>query len=541
MDRQAKIAATMRAGMAIRRNASPASKVSLAEASPLKRAKLDTETSKQDGAGESASLSPVRRQLISLPEIPTGCTPPRPSNASRSRQASPILQVHATLRSESDVELLGSPSPARPARPARPAVESVNIDLTQRVRELEAKLLEMAQPKPASPKRRVSFPALPETPRRGRSERRANRSRPAASSPRRSVFDRLGDRDDDLGNRRSPSPGSDKSPERDVATDVSWSTMVDLGLCLSGRERSPSPDYSNADGLLASQQPVRSRHTFPPSKGVMDSLHKSFKKYTGEDDVQDCRPESLPSEATSHLAASKFVRAFNPRFHGGNSFPLHLQAPKPSTEESSYLRNKVEPAVPISKVGDVEQLLRRAMRTINTLDWLLATLREVSRLPHQDQHVLDALWGNVQRTLAFSTDFTSAAFLTSLIARREAFLKSCDPMKVPRRTHTWAALRSPFSAVRQSLLGDTGDVFRLASREERELAIVNSLSSNRSAQGQRRDQSARTPRVASTVSRPQASYSNNQPRGRSNANNNNSGSSSYSRPARGRGGANRRH
>ena len=161
--------------------------------------------------------------------------------------------------------------------------------------------------------------------------------------------------------------------------------------------------------------------------------------------------------------------------------------------------------------------MRRSLRSMSSLDWLLNTLREVSRLPHQDETVLEALWTNIQKTLGFCTDFTTGAFMSTLVARREAFLKSCDTMKVPRRVHTWAALRPPFSTGRPSLLGDTGDVFRSASREERELAIVSSLSTDRRQQSRSNNSTSnrgnsfrgrdrqQNQRVASVVSRPPAS------------------------------------
>ena len=181
--------------------------------------------------------------------------------------------------------------------------------------------------------------------------------------------------------------------------------------------------------------------------------------------------------------------------------------------------------------------MRRSIRTLSTLDWLLNTLREVSRLPHQDETVFEALWNNVQKTLGFCTDFTTGAFLSTLIARREAFVRACDSLRVPRRVHTWASLRPAFSTGRPSLLGETGDVFRTAAREERELAIVNSLSSSRQTNQQQQQQQRSSnsgfsrrgrgdaprqqPRMASVVSRPQAS--SNRGRSKDSGNNNSSG------------------
>ena len=557
----------MRAGMAIRRNRSPSR--STAEFSPSKRSLtvagnmentdsaerppasgpsdvIDNsavveappcKTAKRTATSVTVSVpNSPKRPLISLPLIPTGCTPPRASaSQTASGSASPVLLLHPTLRSESDAELLGSPSPTRPK------------DLSRRVKELEEKLMRMAQPVPVPPtvNRQVSF--TEGSPRRGRDRKRPlPRDFDDEPSPprRRSVFSRLGVREEDPV-RRSLSPESDHSPdrEREVRNDVGWCTLVELGLCLSGRQRSPSPEARNAEGLIASNPKPRSKHTFPPSKGILDSLQKSFEKYTGGQDLQDCRPEGLPSEATTHVPASKFVKAFNMRFHGGNTFPLSLMSSKPSSEESSFLRSRAEPAVPINKVGDVEVLLRKSIRTMSSLDWLLATLREVSRLPHQDGHVVEALWDNIQKTLAFTTDFTTAAFTATLISRREAFLKACDPMKVPRRTHTWAALRPLMTSTRPSLLGDVGDAFRQASREEREMAIVNSLSSNRQHQNQRRDQgnnnnTRSSYRVSSVVSRPQASSNTGQRR--NNQSSSGGSSSNTTRSTRGRSNFNRR-
>lgn len=329
------------------------------------------------------------------------------------------------------------------------------------------------------------------------------------------VFSRLGPKD-------SVSLSPEASPDR--AVEVNWTTLVELGLELAGQRRSPSPDLSQpAEGLLASSVTHRQRTSFPPSKGIIEAMAKAFDRFSVGAEEKDCRPESLPAEASTHVPVSKVARSFNQRFHGGSTFPLATMSAKPSAEENNYLRPKAEPSVSITKLGDVETLLRKLLRTFSTLDWLLSTLREVSRLPHQDQQVLDALWANISKTLGFSSEFSSSATMALLVARRDAFLKACDPMKVPRRTHTWAALRSPFTPSRPSLLGDVGEVFRLAARDDREVAIVSSLSSSkqrssynapqgtserpRQRQGNQGNHGNQGNRLSSVVSRPQASNS----------------------------------
>ena len=483
-DRQAKIAATMKAGRALRRRSSP------------------TAAATSSDQLTARPTEPARPLTVSLPRIPTGCSPRRESVQ---RQEDSPFELHATVRSQSDAELLDTPPSARSSR----------RDLAKRVEELERQLMEQSRSR--SPVCRSPRPEEP----RGRPAVRQVRQRPARlvfddeldereHSPQGSVFSRLG----------SPVPAAvglrEDSPDRDPV-DVNWTTLIDLALQLSGHRRSPSPDNQGAAGLLASAPPAaKARFTFPPSKGVLDSLDKAYGRFTAEAD-QDCRPESLPSEATTQVSANKVSRNFNIRFHGANIFPLSALSAKPSPEENSYLRPRAEPAVPIGKLNDAEALMRRSLRSMSSLDWLLNTLREVSRLPHQDETVLEALWTNIQKTLGFCTDFTTGAFMSTLVARREAFLKSCDTMKVPRRVHTWAALRPPFSTGRPSLLGDTGDVFRSASREERELAIVSSLSTDRRQQSRSNNSTSnrgnsfrgrdrqQNQRVASVVSRPPAS------------------------------------
>jgi hypothetical protein len=177
--------------------------------------------------------------------------------------------------------------------------------------------------------------------------------------------------------------------------------LVDLALQISGQRRSPSPDrLQSSEGLLASTGAApKSRTSFPPSKGVVESLQKAFEKFSAGGDSADSRPETLPSEATTQVQSSKFAKNFNLRFHGGSSFPLAALSAKPSPEELSYLRPRAEPSVSITKLSEVEVLLRKAVRTLSTLDWLLNTLKEVSQLPHLDELLVDSLWANVQKTL----------------------------------------------------------------------------------------------------------------------------------------------
>ena len=511
-DRQAKIAATIKAGMALRRRSSPAATV---RKSPSKSSNLNS------------------NPIIALPVIPTGCTPPRPSSAaSRPPLVDSPLQVHAAPLSELDFELLNSPPPVRAS----------SADLARRVQELE-KLLQVSRDRSRSPVDRARRDQAASPRARGRpATRQVRRVRlemdpSPPPTPASDVFSRLG------------SPVSQDRYPVDVVeepVDVNWTTLISLGLQLSGQRRSPSPDPEDvSEGLLASV-PTQSqaRFSFPPSRGVVESLKKAHELFSAGAD-KECRPEALPSEATTIVKPAKFGKTFNLRFHGGNFFPLSILNAKPSAEELSYLKPRAEPAVPVARVGEIEAVLRKNVRALSTLDWLLNTVREVSKLPHQDETVMEALWMNIHKTLGFCTDFASGAMISTLVARREAFLKSCDPLKVPKKIHTWAAVRSPFSTGRPSLLGDTGDVLRSASREEREWAIVHSLSnrqqgarnnnsnSNNGNSYQRRQRNTdapRQPRVASTVSRPPAT--NQQQRSRSG----NSTSSSFRR-----GGAAKQH
>ena len=116
-DRQAKIAATIKAGMALRRRSSPAATV---RKSPSK-----------------TSSNPI----IALPVIPTGCTPPRPSStASRPQIVDSPLEVHVAPSSELDFELLKSPPPVRAS----------STDLARRVQELE-RMLQVSRDRSRSP------------------------------------------------------------------------------------------------------------------------------------------------------------------------------------------------------------------------------------------------------------------------------------------------------------------------------------------------------------------------------------------------------
>ena len=155
----------------------------------------------------------------------------------------------------------------------------------------------------------------------------------------------------------------------------------------------------------------------------------------------------MSSGVTLKIPFNQFGTGFNLRYHGGDEFPMSATSASPSAEEQSYLQPGKEPSIPINKAGDIEYILRKNVRAVSTLDWLLSTLKEVTSLPNQDPSVLEALWYQIRKTLGFVTEMSSGSLMSMLIARREAFLKCCDPLKVPKRTHTWAALRPPFQSL----------------------------------------------------------------------------------------------
>ena len=253
-----------------------------------------------------------------------------------------------------------------------------------------------------------------------------------------------------------------------------------LGADTNRLERTRTPSETAGGGLLASdprQTPVRS--SFPPSVGVVDSLHRSYGKFTGGQDLSEARPAQMSSGVTLKIPFNRFGTGFNLRYHGGDEFPMSATSASPSAEEQSYLQPGKEPSIPINKAGDIEYILRKNVRAVSTLDWLLSTLKEVTSLPNQDPSVLEALWYQIRKTLGFVTEMSSGSLMSMLIARREAFLKCCDPLKVPKRTHTWAALRPPFQSLSPNLLGDTSDILRTEAKEDREMQIMSSLSANR--------------------------------------------------------------
>ena len=208
----------------------------------------------------------------------------------------------------------------------------------------------------------------------------------------------------------------------------------------------------------------------------------------------------MPSDVTLKIPVTKFGPSFRARYHGGDDFPVNIRSNQPTDEESSFLRPGTEPTVPIRKMGDFEHLLRKNTRVLSSLDWLLTTLKEVSSLPHQDASVVDALWALVQRTLGYVTDFSSCALCSTMLARREAFLKACDSTKVPRRTHTWATLR-PLFPPSSALLGDAASTLRNAAREDREMHLISSLS----AASRRTSGSRRSGRQSSSSTAPRSS------------------------------------
>jgi hypothetical protein len=239
-------------------------------------------------------------------------------------------------------------------------------------------------------------------------------------------------------------------------------------------------------GLLArdvTETPART--SFPPSTGVVSSLQKSYERFTGGRDLTDFKPNQLPGNVTTKVPFNKFGVGFSKKFHGGEDFPLQVKAAHPSPEEMSYLKPGPEPAIPVHKAADVEFILRKNVRVLSSLDWLLNTLKEVYSLPNQDASVIDALWYHIRKTLSFSTDFSSGALTSLLLLRREAFLRCCEHVKVPKRTHTWATLRPTFDNFSNSLLGDTADILRKEAKEDREVALMSSLASQRN-QGQSR-------------------------------------------------------
>ena len=80
---------------------------------------------------------------------------------------------------------------------------------------------------------------------------------------------------------------------------------------------------------------------------------------------------------------------------------LTVKSLNPTPEEKSFLCPNAEPAVPIAKCADIEFLLRKNIRTLSSLDWLLRTLQEVNALPHQDGADLDSLRSHIRSTLAY--------------------------------------------------------------------------------------------------------------------------------------------
>jgi len=251
---------------------------------------------------------------------------------------------------------------------------------------------------------------------------------------------------------------------------------------------------------------------FPPSSGVVQAIHKAFSRFSGGLDLEAIPPSQMPGDVTTKVPVSKFGQGFQPKFHGGEEFPIPIKSLTPTPDESSFLRRGEEPSVPCRKVADLEFLLRKNVRVLSSLDWLLTTLKEVSALPHQDPAVLEALWTHVRKCLAFSTDFSAGALISSVILRREGFLRSCDTAKVPKRTHTWATLRPPFARTSTALLGDATAVLRTTAREDRELELMSTLSARQAPSRQRSNQRQPTTRDTGSASfsrsaRPNPQYS----------------------------------
>ena len=527
-DRQSKIYAVLRSGRLLRTK--PKGSTSQLPDASVGPSPGTPPSQRMAAVPPSQPSAAQRAPGVSLPYIPTHCTPERPVR--------PDLEIHPTVTIDSDRELLGSPPPAPPVHSTQPSASwtgagSVTTtaasgqapaaqagpsassrpstavplmdfaDFQARLQRLEAEMRAQYSAKPSLPQdtpparcpenlppRRVTVTAsssrgrssFRQPARRAQSPRRRSRSplhrtpspsfhgqhsSPEASPSRASVFSRLGRRS------RSPSPGYQDDNE------VSWSALVDLGLTLSGQAPVPDPAPSSGTGLLAKTTTAPAQHSFPPSTGVLDALHGAFDHFANGHDLSDVQPSQLPGDVTTKVPFAKFGSGFRSKFHGGDDFPLTVKSLNPTPEEKSFLRPNVEPSVPIIKCADIEFLLRKNIRTLSSLDWLLRTLQEVTALPHQDGAVLDSLWSHIRRTLAYSTDFTAGALVSSIVLRREAFLKSCDPLKVPRRTHTWANLRPPFHAASTAMLGDAASVLRSSAREDREMHLMSSLSSRR--------------------------------------------------------------
>ena len=298
---------------------------------------------------------------------------------------------------------------------------------------------------------------------------------------RQSVFTRLGSSHSPDREMRS----REESPDASDSGDMNWAALIDLGLLLAGRAPHPPQASPKAGGgLLPSEPPSQpSALSFPPSQGVINSLTRAFEKFTLGRSMEDVSVEQMPGEVSTKPPVGKFAGGFNVKFHGGSDFPLSAKSAAPNAEEQSYLKPGADPAVPISKVADVEVLLRRMVRCMSSLDWLLSTLKEIHSLPQQDQTVLDSLWSSITKVLGFSTDMLSGAVTSTVIMRREAFLRACDSLKAPRRTHTWAILRPIFHS--PSLLNDAAEVLRQVSKEEREAAFMHSVSTNSRAEKSR--------------------------------------------------------
>ena len=622
-DRQAKVAATLRAGRALRSGARQSSPVvsSMDSTVPIStvssqigsniltvvNSSVPTVMAPGDSSGDLTARvldnrDSTNRHLISMPSIPTGLTPERPSAAVTqttqvhkqcqfsvvqsprstvvtqvlNQSPLPEISLHATLASDLDRELLYSPPTDIISHRQQERVKSVH-----RHHHRDRSPL----PRSRSPRYRSRSPryrSRSPVPRRSRSpvSRRHQRLRVASpvsrkASPRRapvirSRVHRVPDTSMSSpvsrprqvisrGRHREPSPatpsmprsapsvaslspdresvfsrlGPQQSAHRDMdpsqegeTPDITWTTLVDLGLTLAGYKDPEKPAKTSGRGLLATDVKTPVRHSFPPSDGVVASLQNSYEKFTAGHDLSQVRPNQMSSGITTKVPFNRFGAGFNLKYHGGDEFPMAANSASPTPEESSYLQPGKEPSIPINKAADVEYILRKNVRAVSTLDWLLNTLKEVTNLPNQDPSVLEALWYQIRKTLGFVTDMSSGALMSLLILRREAFVRSCDPMKVPKRTHTWAALRPPFQASAPSMLGDTADILRSEAKEDREMALISSLTASR-ASTSRNYRPARPVAASTTTTAATAPVAASQPKKSSTP-------TSYSQPARGR-------
>ena len=540
-DKQTKLAATLQAGRKLRSGSSfsPA---------PLRLSGLSsTPAERSGGSGIPVSSTPdlsvpvssimtaattASSTAVSLPYIPTNCTPERPGQAVEIElHPSPHAENFESPQRTSRRLLSSVVKPAARGRRSSPDRSELSA-LQDRIRSLESKLRERSRSplrrehsrrsdrrRHHSPARRYGSPVR-DTVSRSVRYRVPTRS-PSPADSQASVFSRLG-----------PMRAASMSPEPadHDQNDISWSTIVDLGMVLAGHHEAQPAESASGTGLLAKgASKDKPRLSFPPSSGVVQSLQQAFDRFSGGHELNEVPPSQMPGDVTTKIPVGKFGQGFKHKFHGGEDFPMSVKSLTPTPDELSFLGGKDEPAVPVKQVADLEFLMRKNVRVLSSLDWLLNTLQEVYNLPNHDPAVLEALWGHIRRCLQYSTDFSSGALISSIIMRRESFVRACDPAKVPKRTHAWATLRPPFSSNSTALLGDAAATLRSSAREDREMSLMSSLAarqSNSSRQDSRRTTSYRDNSETSRFSRPNRGRGSF--RGRQNFRSNRDGQSSKS-------------